>query len=180
MERSSSRKLIKFDDCIKDFVSKSQRTHTHTLKCMPRKHISSIHAYMHTVVALLRSHTAHTHTHGRLAWISVGGTRAGRTRHNCRTESGSRRLHCVRTVMPDDDGTRTLRTGGPTVFSGAFCGRFIARIHSEIFLYGETWPPSLLDSIFVGFSPLLCARRRRRQSSLLAICFWSLYSYERG
>lgn len=28
---------------------------------------------------------------------------------------------------------------------------FIGQIHSDVFLYGETWPPSLFDSIFVGF-----------------------------
>lgn len=46
-----------------------------------------------------------------------------------------------------------MRGGGrPTVVWGAFCGRFNAQNHGAIFLYGETWPPSLLDSIFVGFS----------------------------
>lgn len=55
----------------------------------------------------------------------------------------------------------TIHTRGRTIarrldwgayrFFGRILLDFIGQIHSDVFLYGETWPPSLFDSIFVGF-----------------------------
>lgn len=50
---------------------------------------------------------------------------------------------------------------GPTVSSDAFCcwgcyrGANSLWLQNSLFLYGKTWPPSLFDSIFVGFCALL-------------------------
>lgn len=50
---------------------------------------------------------------------------------------------------------------GPTVSLDAFCcwgcyrGANSLWLRNSLFLYGKTWPPSLFDSIFVGFCALL-------------------------